>query len=172
MSKNELEKMESLQQFAENLPNKSNMELANELAAIELEEKQLDLEIKRETVAKIRAQRNAKLDEARVKMQSIKQFLATREAVQSHCNHKKGGQGANAVINGEGTDANFAIIKHKMPHGRYQIFCQRCGKEWKPAVQILGEVETPGYREMLNAQTDNSPSGSSVFLFERVEASA
>jgi len=85
---------------------------------------------------------------------------------------RKGGIGAEAVTHGQGTDSMYCVIKHKMPHGRYQIFCQRCGKEWKPGFPLLGEIETPGYREALNYPTDNSPSGSSTFIFERTAATA
>jgi len=60
------------------LESKTNAQVAAELAALELEEKQLDLEIKRETVSKIRAQRQAKLDEARAKLMATRQFLAQR----------------------------------------------------------------------------------------------
>jgi hypothetical protein len=166
----EFDKDASVEQFKQDLASKTNVEVSNELAALELEEKQLDLEIKRETVAKIRAQRNAKLDEARAKMIATKQFLAQREANQANCNHRKGGIGAEAVMRGQGTDAMYAVIKHKLPNGRYFVLCQRCGKEWHPGFPLLGEKETAGYREALNFATDNSPSGSSTFIFERTES--
>lgn len=167
----EVEKNLSLDEFSQSLESKTNVEVTNELAALELEEKKLDLEIKRETVAKIRAQRTAKLDEARAKMLATKQFLAQRAANQDNCNHRKGGIGADAVMRGQGTDAMYAVIKHKLPNGRYFVLCQRCGKEWHPGFPLLSEVETKGYKEALNFPTDNSPSGSSTFIFEKsVEA--
>jgi len=166
----EFDNTESLDQFSKTLETKTNAQVAEEYAALELEEKRLDLEIKRETVAKIRAQRAAKLDEARAKLLATRQFLAQREANQANCNHRKGGIGAEAVMRGQGTDAMYAVIKHKLPNGRYFVLCQRCGKEWHPGFPLLGEKETAGYREALNFATDNSPSGSSTFIFERTES--
>src|SRR5882757_8596463 len=104
-----------LDAFAANLPTKTNAELAAELSALELEEKQLDLEIKRETVSKIRAQRAAKLEEARSKLRATLQFLAQRKANQDNCNHRKGGIGAEAVMRGQGTSAMYSVTKHKKP---------------------------------------------------------
>jgi hypothetical protein len=170
MSKSEFDKTESVQQFAEGLASQTNADVVTQLAALELEEKQLDLEIKREQVAKIKSQRNAKLDENRAKQIATKQFLANREANQEHCNHRKGGSGAGAVINGEGTDQNYAVIKHKMPNGTYSIFCQRCGREWHAPFPKLGIEGSKDYRWALNLPSDNVPSGSSTFLFERTEA--
>jgi hypothetical protein len=149
---------------------KTNADILTELSALELEEKALDLEIKRETVAKIRSQRNAKLEEARSKILATMQFLMQRKMNQANCNHRKGGIGAEAVMRGQGSDAMYAVIKHKLPHGKHFVLCQRCGAEWHPPVPILGEKGTPGWAEAVNWPTDNSPSGSSTFLFERVTA--
>lgn len=152
------------------IESKTNAELAAELQALELEEKKLDLEIKRETVAKIKSQRAAKLEEARAKLIATRQFLAQREANQNACNHRKGGIGADAVMRGQGTDAMYAVIKHKLPDGRYFILCQRCGKEWHPGNVKLGMIETPGYQEAIRYNTNNTASGSSSFLFEQTGA--
>lgn len=167
---NEFDNNETLEQHAKSLESKTNADVAVELAALEMEEKRLDLEIKREQVAKIRSQRSAKLEEARAKLIATKQFLAQRKANQDNCNHRKGGIGAEAVMRGQGTDAMYAVIKHKLPNGRYFVLCQRCGKEWHPGFPLLGEKETLGYREAVNFATDNSPSGSSTFIFERTES--
>jgi hypothetical protein len=172
MSKSEFDHTENARQFADSLASKTNVEVSNQLAALELEEKQLDLEIKREQVAKIKAKRNAQLDENRAKQIATKQFLAQREATQQHCNHRKGGIGAGAVVNGEGTDAMYAVAKHKMPNGKYQVFCMRCGKEWVAPFPLLGIEGTPGYLEALNFPSDNTPSGSSTFIYERTSAVA
>jgi hypothetical protein len=152
------------------LESKTNADVLADLAALELEEKQLDLEIKRESVAKIRAQRENKLAEHRAKMVAVVQFLAQRKAIQEHCNHRKGGIGAGAVINGEGSDPMYSIFKHKLPDGKYMVLCSRCGREWRAGNKILNIPETPGFSEAINWPTDNSPSGSSTFLFERVAA--
>lgn len=158
-----------LKDFKTALASKTNADVLVELSALELEEKQLDLEIKRETVAKIRAQRSAKLEEARSKMIATKQFLAQREANQANCNHRKGGIGAEAVMRGQGTDAMYSVIKHKLPCNRYFVLCQRCGKEWHPAQPLFGIKATAGYDEAIRFPSDNTPSGSSTFMFERTD---
>lgn len=159
-----------LKDFTSALENKTNAEIVSELTELELEEKRLDLEIKRETVAKIRSQRAAKLEEGRSKLMATRQFLAQRKANQDNCNHRKGGIGAEAVMRGQGTDAMYAVIKHKLPCNRYFVLCQRCGAEWHPAQPLFGIKEDAGYQEALRWPTDNSPSGSSTFTFERAEA--
>jgi hypothetical protein len=146
----------------------TNKQLAEESAKIDAEMKMLDLELKREQVSKLRSQTNQKLDNARARDLSIKNYMAQRDAQQSNCNHLKGGTGAEAFLRGQGDSPYYAIIKHKLPSGKYMVLCQRCGKEWHPEQKIFGIVETPGYQKALAWPTNNSASGSSVFLFERV----
>lgn len=160
----------NLKDFTSALENKTNAEVVSELTELELEEKRLDLEIKREQVAKIRSQRAAKLEEARSKLMATRQFLAQREANQENCNHRKGGIGAEAVMRGQGSDSMYAVIKHRLPCNKYFILCQRCGKEWHPAQPLFGIAATAGYDEALRFVTDNSPSSSSTFTFERTQA--
>ena len=171
-NKSEFDSTETLDAFSKSLYSKTDAEVAAELAALELEEKRLDLEIKREQVTKIHALRSAKLEEARAKLMATRQFLAQREAIQANCNHRKGGIGAEAVMRGQGTDAMYGVFKHKKPNGRWFVLCGRCGKEWHQGYELLGEKETPGFKEMINAPSDNSPSGSSTFMFERTDAYA
>lgn len=165
------------------LANKSNAQLEAEVAAADLEMKQLDLEIKRETVAKIKSDRQAKYDVAESKRIATLQFLASRKANQDRCNHRKGGRGPDAVMRGQGDDASYALIKHKLPCREFMILCQRCGKEWHPANKwnvengVLRPIEaTSGPNQMDNwswamqANSDNTPSASSTFEFSKVDA--
>ena len=170
--KSEFDNTETLDQFSKGLETKTNAQLAEDRMVLDREMAELDLEIKREQVAQIKAKRSAKLEEARSKNIAILQFLAQREAVYKNCNHRKGGIGAESVMRGQGTDAMFAVAKHKLPNGRYFVLCMRCGHEWHPGFPLLGQKETPGYQEALNYPTDNSPSGSSTFLFERTDSLA
>ena len=158
------------------LENKTNAQIAKELADLELEEKRLDLELKREAVAVNRAKRSAALETARAKTLATMQFLANREANQKSCNHRKGGRGPDAVMRGRGDDANRCVIFHKLPVGGTMVLCQRCGKEWMPANKWNTEngiikplPATPGWEDAIQWNTDNSPSGSSTFLFEKVD---
>lgn len=145
----------------------TNAQLVAESAKIDAEMKQLDLELKREQVSKLRSSINQKKDNAKSRDIAIKNFLMQRDLQQSHCNHHKGGTGAEAFLTGQGSDAEYCVIKHRLPCGRYFVLCQRCGKEWHPAQAIFGIVETPGYTEALGYTTKNVASGSGTFTFER-----
>jgi hypothetical protein len=129
--------------------------------------KALDLELKREQVAKLRAQINQKLENARTRDVSIKNYMKQRDMQQENCNHFKGGTGAEAFLAGQGDSPYRSIIKHKLPCNRYFVLCQRCGKEWHPEQKLFGIKETPGYQEALTWTTNNVASASSTFLFER-----
>lgn len=153
----------------QHLKTKTTSEINAELAELEREEKALDLELKREAVAKIRAAKQVFLDSAKQKVMATKQFLAARKAKQEHCNHRKGGIGAGAVLNGEGTSAMYCVIKHVLPTGKHFILCQRCNAEWQAGDPLLNIQETPGYQEAVRWATDNTASGSSRFFFERVQ---
>jgi hypothetical protein len=152
----------------ETFEGKTNRELTDETVRLDNEMKALDIELKRDQVSKIRAQIEMKRENARTRNQSIRQYLAQRDAQQSNCNHLKGGMGADSFLRGQGDSPYYAVIKHKLPSGRYMVLCQRCGKEWHPADKFDKSVkETPGYQQALAFNTNNSASGSSTFLFER-----
>lgn len=158
--------------FKATLPEKTDSQINEELNALMMEEKRLDLEIKRDTVSKIKSQRQSALDQARAKMIATKQFLAQREASQRACNHRKGGQGAEGLIRGQGTSAMYSVIKHRLPNNRLWVLCTRCFKEWHPAHididngVVVNYAATPGWEEAVSFPSDNTPSGSSSFLFE------
>ena len=99
-------KFKKPEQYKENpnidaeLSSKTNSQLQEDLAAVDLEMKQLDLELKREQVAVNRAKRATQLELARTKRLSTLQFLANREANQKRCNHRKGARSPDAVMPG------------------------------------------------------------------------
>jgi hypothetical protein len=164
------------QQSNDVLSAETNAQLEERERALQLEERELDLEIKRHTVAQIRAVKQAILDKNRAQQQAISQFLANRRAVQANCNHRKGGVGHEAVIRGAGTSAMYAVIKHRLPCGKFFVLCQRCGKEWFPELTALQNAGVPrkatkGYWDAMQFQTNNSESGSSQFTFSQIEAS-
>lgn len=168
--------------LAAEMENKTNAQLEAEVSAADLEMKQLDLEIKRETVLKIKAERQSKRDLAESKRIATLQFLASRKANQDRCNHRKGGRGPDAVMRGQGDDASYALIKHRLPHKEFMVLCQRCGKEWMPAnkwntengvLKPLAATSGPNpidnWSWAIQANSDNTPSASSDFSFEKVE---
>lgn len=189
-SANEYKENPNLQAELEaEMQNKTNAQLVEEAAALDLEARKLELEykkqemeyraidmkIKKDQLAKLEAQYNTAINNARSRNLATLQFLANREANQKRCNHRKGGRGPDAVMRGIGDDSNRSIIHHKLPDGGIMVLCQRCGKEWYPARKWNSEdgilrpiAATLGWEEAVQWNTDNSPSGSSTFLFEKV----
>jgi hypothetical protein len=93
-------------------------------------------------------------------------------ASQSSCKHKKGGKNLAGILNGN--SENYSIWKHTYPWGATQVICSRCGKQWnKPALALRAIAPAQYKREMevyntvINWPTDNEPSGSVLFTFER-----
>lgn len=138
--------------------------LKAQLRALQDEEAALDLEIKREKVAKIRSDRQAKQDVARSNMDAIRAMMDQRTRLQKSCTHRKGGRGHGAVLNGQGTDTQFAVIRHMLPSGRLMILCQRCGQEEYSRDPIVGTPQTEQFQRFSEFPTDNQTSGSSLFL--------
>jgi hypothetical protein len=162
--------MKEVNQDQNELSTKRNSEIEAELLAISREERELDLEIKKEKVREIRAKKEASRDKVNTQRIAIEQFLIQRKLRQGSCNHRKGGIGAQAVLQGKGQSVMYAVVKHQLPVGKYFILCQRCGKEWHPALTALENAGTPqkatrGYFEALQYPTNNSESGSSRFDF-------
>ena len=54
---------------------------------------------------------------------------------QRQCNHKKGGDGQMAYVNGQGNSPQYAVLKHRVNNGDFWIRCMRCGKCWKPPIE-------------------------------------
>lgn len=127
---------------------------------LEFKLKRAELGLKIDEAARHKASRDQKIEEFKSKMQSLKDFLRQREATQSTCNHRKGARGVEGVMRRQGTDPNYSIIRHQLPDGSFFVLCQNCHKEWTKT--------HPDYRlAAFDWPTDNSPSGSTRFLFER-----
>lgn len=130
-----------------------------QLDAVQLEIDQLNLEKLRHDVANLRATK----EKAAFNHEQVESDLADARnraaSRQTHCNHRKGGQGMNG-LNGQGNDPQYAIAKHRLPFGDVLVLCMRCQKEWK--------VGTPGYKEALDFPTDNSMTESSQFRKESI----
>jgi len=56
-------------------------------------------------------------------------------AVRKTCNHKMGGKGRESLMTGRGNDAQYAVVKIKLPTGDVMIRCQRCRDVWVPAFE-------------------------------------
>jgi hypothetical protein len=143
---------------------RTNAEIKDEISALDAEMQSLELELKREQVSEIKRKRANRLMELNTRINASKQEIAQREFLKSNCTHKKGGRGHGAVLGGMGTDSNYAVIHHILPSGRHMILCQRCGDEQYGPDPLTGEKATAKYQEFRRFQTDNTASGSTLFL--------
>ena len=111
---------------------------------------------------------------------ALKKDAAMQARIQASCAHKKGGKGVSAIYSGN--DANYAVVVHTLSHGVTIVVCQRCGKIWAPPEPLprgAAKEQRETYREALNTYrwarnlpTDNEPSGTTLFAFEREEETA
>lgn len=154
------------------MPNDDRNKVMTELEALQLEEARFRV-ANLQSVQRIRARKRESFE------RSIR-AEAEREAIkQSRCVHKKGGKGVEMMY--QGNDHNYAVVKHIYAHGELRVYCQRCGKEWKPpdpALQRKGaSVEDRReyarlyheYQQAVNFPTDNETSGSQLFMVTRGE---
>jgi hypothetical protein len=155
----------------EQLAGMTTSHLERLLAKADAQIKLLDLREKLKNSTERVSNERAKAAEFRDKMRVLESMLINKKQREDRCNHHKGGQGAEAVINGQGSSAIYCVIKHFLPNGTAMVICQRCCKEWFAADPFAnggkGTPETPGYQQAVNFVTDNSPSGSSRFIFTR-----
>ena len=127
----------------------------------DLEERLSERELKRETKRQVSLTNGA----------TLKQLAHEDNARQTRCNHKKGGNGANGVIGGQGDDSQYAVMKHTFANGDMWVSCLRCKKTWKPARRAnfasdeLYLKAVAQYEAAVNFQTRNVPSSSIQFRF-------
>jgi len=154
-----------------------------QLSPEEFEKKRQRLELRRleadtqdieERLAEREMKRETKRQRSINNGQTLRQIEASTKAVQEHCNHKKGGSGAQGFIAGEGDDSQYSVLKHRMPMGDVWVRCLRCGKTWKPPVESKYTVKGKFDQDAFNAavreyesavafQTRNQTSGSIQF---------
>ena len=147
-----------------------------EFRELELAEKKASLQDAQERLLERGLKRENKESRARMNGLTLHQIAAGNEQKQDRCNHKKGGMDAAALVTGQGTDSQYAVLKHTFANGDMWVRCLRCGKWWKPPLEedymLGGKLDTvrfdaavKEYKEALNFQTLNIPSGSVTFGF-------
>ncbi len=118
--------------------NKSKSELESmqlELKKLELEAKRLELQDIQERVDDRKLQRYLKEQRARTNGDTLRSIAENDKVAQERCNHHKGGNGAEAIIGGQGDDSQYAVMKHQFANGDIWVRCLRCGKTWKPPLK-------------------------------------
>lgn len=144
-----------------------------ELAAkqLELKERTANLQDVEERLAERELKRENKRQRSLTNGQTLKQLAQNDNAAQKRCNHRKGGNGAQGVVAGQGDDSQYAVLKHTFANGDMWVRCLRCGKTWKPPVKEDFDSEAQflkavvEYETAVNFQTRNVPSGSVTFRF-------
>jgi hypothetical protein len=141
----------------------------------------LQLEESRFRVQELRNNQNMR----RVRAASVERSLNSerlRDNMRhSGCKHRKGGKGVENMFNGN--DANYAVIKNQRADGVIIVICQRCDMLWEPPDPALNRRGAPvedrklyakllaEYNEAVNYPTDNTMSGSQLFMVVREQPS-
>jgi hypothetical protein len=101
------------------------------LKAVEIEEKQLDLEIKRENVARLRNDRATKENRAKTREATLQEFNKNLANTHRNCKHMKGGTDVAQNLQAGGDNAsNYSVHIFKLPTGERIVLCTRCQMEW------------------------------------------
>ncbi len=147
---------------------KQELSVADQLAAIQLERAALQLELEREQVATLRANREQRLMTLYRQRRDLEEAQRNARQRQSQCAHKKGGQGVEGIDDG---NREYAVIKHTYAHGAREVMCQRCQKIWAEPPLSLKKTDPAEYRremsewkEALRFSTDNTDSGKQLFV--------
>jgi hypothetical protein len=139
-------------------------------AKLALERETMELEDAREQIEERRRRRESKKRTRELQEATLRQQHRDANERQRGCNHKKGGKGVNAVIHGQGSDANYAFVKHQYGHGQIWVLCQRCHAEWRPGDTAETHPTGISYAQALAFPTDNEMSTSCQFRFEKAPA--
>ena len=145
---------------------------------LELLERQANLEDITERLAERQMKREQVRQKAYSNGATLRDTAIQEASVQKRCNHRKGGDGAAGIKLGQGISPHYAVIKHGMLTGELWVRCQRCGKTWKPPIEIdyapggfKAELGIKGYVQALseyetakNFPTNNTPSFSSASM--------
>jgi hypothetical protein len=142
-----------------------------ETAKLVLLERTANLQDVQERLAEREMIRDTKRQRSITNGQTLRQIAAADLAKERRCNHRKGGNGANGVLGGQGDDSQHAVVDHMFCNGDRWLKCMRCGRTWKPVLRHWFETEVgylgavAEYEAAKNMQTRNSPSSSYVFKF-------
>lgn len=138
---------------------------------------QLQLEEMQERVLQIRSRKESIRRRVASRETDITSALARRKAAEENCWHKKGGKGVESLS--RGTDHYYAVVKHQLSHGAIIVICQRCGHvEEPPDIALNAKTATAAdraeykrlyerYRWWLDLPTDNTMSGTQLFIVNR-----
>lgn len=148
------------------------LSIEERLAAVRLQSAELELENLTYSVEQQRAKREQIARTHKLQMEQLDDHNRNIIAQQSLCSHKKGGKGLSGIL--KGNSSHHSTNQHTYPWGEVVVICTRCGKEWaKPKADL--KAKDPAlykkflleYKEALEFETDNEPSGSQIFQITR-----
>jgi len=150
---------------------KESANLDQELEAMEVEMKRLQLIHLRHTVEKETQQRADIARIHRSQQLTLEQAREAEQYRQSLCPHKKGGKNSDGI--NHGTAMEYSVFTHTYATGEVVPMCTRCMKEWRKPEDSLKRSDPRAYKaqmkeyiEALKFPTDNEPSGTQLFMVE------
>jgi hypothetical protein len=154
-------------------------EFDSETMKLELELKRLQLQTIRDDIDNKKLDQFNRLERSRQNGVAIEDQLRTDAAFQAACSHKKGGVGMDG-LNGQGNDAEYAVVKLTFFTGEMLVRCLRCSKTWKPVRRSAFpagkegdeqfEKAHRGWKEACAFHTRNQPMGTYKVMFTTPEA--
>lgn len=166
----------SEQLLAANLDDLSIEQLDRRAAVVRARKEEMDLQDIKERLDERSTKRNNKSQEFFSRGRELVRTKRSQEQVEAVCRHQKGGRGNEPGGFLRGNDANHSLIKHTLPTNELWVRCSRCGKTWRPRFRDEFSVGTEGdiaftkakeeYIWAVQANTDNSPSGSITFQWK------
>lgn len=158
-----------------------------EQSELQAQERKLNVEDLRGRIEERKLKDMGRVDRFKDHGKALEQTRKAEETQQSKCTHRKGGNGLEGYIAGQGQKPEFAVMKHLFANGDMWIRCLRCGKTWKPPVRsqfYFGENGKPmaeykggkfdqsrydtaflEYKAACAFPTNNSTSSSALFGF-------
>jgi|GEM_PF-2400110 len=154
-----------------------------ELEQLEIEERKLRLELMKEQVGQIHAQKDQAARNRQRQSDTERHNRRQTQLQQDACSHKKAGTGVKGIF--AGSAAEYSVIKHTEPWGETYVMCQRCGKDVRDPYFMLRKTDPKRvsaakkadprgyaaamqkYKEWMDLPTDNSPSGGTIFNIQR-----
>jgi hypothetical protein len=151
----------------------------SEFEKLDLEERKYRLEVLKENVAKIHAEKDQAARNRKRQAQTEETNRQQTKLQQDTCPHKKAGTGVKGVFAGGAPE--YSVIKHTEPWGETYVMCSRCYKEWRDPYFMLRKIDPKRvsaakkadprvyaqkmkeYKWAIDLPTDNSPSGGAIF---------
>jgi hypothetical protein len=156
-------------------PRKEPEELDDD-AQVEREFKQLQIQALRIQIGDNQKKiEQMKADAAR-RVEDQKALEKMRERRKKLCRHKKGGRNNNFA---QGNAPDYSLAINVFPCGEVVVFCTRCQSDWRKPELELKRTDPKAYAEQMaeftkwaSMPTDNSPSGSQIYLIHKEAAAA